>query len=166
MKNVKRGILIGLVTLSLVSLACGLSLQDGKLTIPITLNEDTIKRLLGTSQSAVANNTWVEVQDIQFIEPDKIRATGNYLVNSTQRVNGEVELTFSVVNNQPDVEITWVNIPGLDLASDAVQKANDALSQVLRDQVRENGADAVIKSITVEGDALKILVEVPVRRQN
>jgi len=79
-------------------------------------------------------------------------------------VNGEVELTFSIENDQPKVEITWVNIPGLDLASDFVKKINEKLSGLIRDQIAQSGENALIKAIYVEDEALKIDVEVPIRR--
>jgi hypothetical protein len=167
MRN-KMAILVVLLSMAVVTLACGLSLNDGKLSIPITLNKDTLIRIISSAQSVASSgsdgNVLVEVQDLDFIEPDKIKAYGRYTSLSGVQVNGEVELTFSVVNDEPKVEITWVNIPGLDLASDTVKKANETLSQVMREQVRQADQEAVIKSIAVEGDALKIMVEVPIRR--
>jgi hypothetical protein len=161
-------ILLGGVIFMLVSLACNLSLQDGKLSIPITLKEERIKQIIGAAQSAAASQgeklPLIEVDDIEFIEPDKIIAKGQYQTLGGTRINGQVELKFSVVDEQPKVEVTAINIPGVDLASDAIKKVNDALSQIIKDQVRESGEGAVIKSMTVEADALKIVVEVAIRR--
>ena len=165
--NKKVAIVVVFLTLAMVTLACGLSLNNGKLTIPVTLNKETLIRLISGAQSVAASgsqtNVMVEVQDLDFIEPDKIKAYGRYSLSGMQ-VEGEIELTFSVVNDEPKVEITGVNIPGLDLASDVIQKANETLSELMREQVRQADSDAVIKSITVEEEALKIIVEVPVRR--
>ncbi|GIV67042.1 MAG: LmeA family phospholipid-binding protein [Chloroflexota bacterium] len=161
-------ILIGSMALLLASIACNLSFREGKLSIPITLKEDTIKQIITAAQSAAASQgeklPLIEVEDIEFIEPDRIIAKGQYQVLGGQRLNGQVELKFSVENDQPKVEVTAINIPGIDLASDAIKKVNEALSKVIRDQVNEAGEGAVIKSIAVEADALKILVEVNVRR--
>ncbi|MEN4011875.1 MAG: hypothetical protein AB1453_05850 [Chloroflexota bacterium] len=168
MKNKHIKLILGVLVLGLVSLACNLSLRDGKLSVPITLREESIKQILSAAQAVTANQgdslPVIEVQDIEFIEPDKIVASGQYQLPMGQRLDGQVELKFSVVDDKPKVEITGINIPGLDLASDAVKKANEALSQVIQDQVRDAGQDAVIKSITVEQDALKILVEVAIQR--
>lgn len=168
MNRNKWMILMGSLILILVSLACNLSLQDGKLSIPITLKEESIKQIIGAAQSAAAsqgeNLPLIEVDDIEFIEPDKIIATGQYQTLGGSRINGQVELKFSVVDEQPKVEVTAINIPGVDLASEAIKKVNEALSQIIKDQVRESGEGAVIKSMTVEADALKIVVEVNVRR--
>ncbi len=168
MRIKKVKLILGVLVLGLVSLACNLSLQDGKLSVPITLSEESIKQLISTAQSVAGSQgetlPLIEVQEIDFIEPDRIVARGKYQLPMGQRLDGQVELKFSVVDNKPKVEITGINIPGLDLASDAVKKANEALSQVIEDQVRNAGQDAVIKSITVEQDALKILVEVALRR--
>lgn len=165
-KNLK--LILGVLAMGLVSLACNLSLRDGKLSVPITLSEDSIKQLISTAQSVAGsqgeNLPFMDVQDIDFIEPDRIVARGQYQLPLGQRMDGQVELKFSVVDDKPKVEITGINIPGMDLAGDAVKKANEALSRVIEDQVRDAGQDAVIKSITVEKDALKILVEVAIRR--
>ncbi len=168
MKSRKWMTLWGMTIWMLVALACNLSFQGGKLTIPITLKEDTIKQIITTAQSAAASQgerlPLIEVEDIEFIEPDKIVAKGQYQTLGGQRLNGQVELKFSVVNDQPKVEVTAINIPGVDLASDAIKKVNEALSKVIQDRVREPGEGAVVKSMTVEKDALKIVVEVAVRR--
>ncbi len=169
MKQRKWMLAGGIIMLMVISLACNLSVRDGKLTVPITLREESIKQIITSAQSVAAsqgeNLPVIEVEDIEFIEPDRIVATGQYQTLGGTRINGQVELKFSVENDQPRVEVTAINIPGVDLASDAIQKVNEALSSVIQDQVRESGEAAVIKSITVEGDALKILVEVTVRRQ-
>jgi hypothetical protein len=79
-------------------------------------------------------------------------------------MNGEVELTFSIENEQPKVEVSWVNIPGLDLASDFVKDINEKLSGLIRDQISQSGENALIKAIYVAEDAVKIDVEIPVSR--
>jgi hypothetical protein len=52
----------------------------------------------------------------------------------------------------------------LDLASDFVKDINEKLSGLIRDQVGQSGENALIKAIYVHDDAVKIDVEVPVRR--
>jgi len=80
--NRKIAILVVLLSMAVVTLACGLSLNDGKLSIPITLNEETLIRLISGAQSIASTgsegNMLVEVQDLDFIEPDKIKAYGRY----------------------------------------------------------------------------------------
>jgi len=158
-----------LITLIILSaLACNLGFQNGNIKMTITLKRDRLLQLINSAQGIAGtvsdSDLLIEVQDIQFIEPDKVRLIGFYGLPNATKVNGEVELTFSIENDQPKVEITWVNIPGLDLASDFVKKINEKLSGLIRDQIAQSGENALIKAIYVEDEALKIDVEVPIRR--
>lgn len=154
--------------LLITTLACNLGFQDGNIKLTITLKRDNLMQIINNAQGVAGTisdtELLVEVQDIQFIEPDKVKLIGFYGLPNSTRVNGEIELTFSVENDQPKVEITWVNIPGLDLASDFVKNINEKLSELMRDQVAQSGENALIKAIYVQDEALKIDVEVPVRR--
>jgi hypothetical protein len=158
-----------LITLIFLStLACNLGFQNGNITLTITLKRDNLMQLINSAQGIAGtvsdSDLLIEVQDVQFIEPDKVRLTGFYELQNATRVSGEVQLTFSIENDQPKVEVTWVNIPGLDLASDFVKNINEKLSGLIRDQVGQSGENALIKAIYVEDEAVKIDVEVPVRR--
>lgn len=160
---------IGLISiLILTTLACNFGFQNGNITLTISLKRDNLMQLINGAQgiagSVSESELMIEVEDVQFIEPDRIRLTGFYGLPGSQRVNGEVELTFSIENDKPKVEVTWVNIPGLDLASDFVKDINEKLSGLLNEQIEQSGENALIKAIYVTEDALKIDVEVPVSR--
>jgi len=165
-KNYALLMLVGLIILS--TLACNLGFQDGKITLTITLKRDNLLSIINSAQGVAGSlsesELMIEVEDVQFIEPDKVRLTGFYGLPNQTRVNGEVELTFSVENEQPKVEVTWVNIPGLDLASDFVKQINEKLSGLIKDQVAQSGENALIKAIYVQDEAVKIDVEVSVTR--
>ncbi|PKO07723.1 MAG: hypothetical protein CVU41_00685 [Chloroflexi bacterium HGW-Chloroflexi-3] len=164
----KHAIYLLIALLMLTTLACNLGFQNGNITLTITLKRDNLMQLINSAQGIAGTvsdtDLIIEVQDVQFIEPDKVRLTGFYGLPNATRVNGEIELTFSVDNDQPKVEISWVNIPGLDLASDFVKNINEKLSGLLRDQIAQSGENALIKAIYVKDEAVKIDVEVPVRR--
>ena len=158
-----------LITLIIfTSLACALGFRDGKITMTITLKKDNLMQLINSTQGVAGTisdkELLIEVQDIQFIEPDRVKLIGFYGLPNSTRVSGEVELTFTIENDQPKVEITWVNIPGLDLASDFIKNINEKISGLLRDQIAQTGENALIKAIYVQDEAVKIDVEVPVRR--
>ncbi|MBE0687618.1 MAG: hypothetical protein IH585_16625 [Anaerolineaceae bacterium] len=168
MVNKKYSFVLLITLLILSTLACNFGFQDGNIALTITLKKDNLMQLINGAQgiagSVSDSDLLIEVQDVQFIEPDKVRLTGYYGLPNSTRVNGEIELTFSIENDQPKVEITWVNIPGLDLASDFVKNINEKLSGLIRDQIEESGENALIKAIYVEDEAVKIDVEIPVRR--
>ncbi|MDO9087894.1 MAG: hypothetical protein Q7U53_16930 [Anaerolineaceae bacterium] len=168
MKKNNHAFFILLFLLIFTSLACNLGFRDGNIAMTITLKRDNLLQIINNAQVIAGNvsdtELLVEVQDIQFIEPDKIKLIGFYGLPNSTRVNGEIELTFTMENEQPKVEITWVNIPGLDLASDFVKNINEKLSELIRDQVDQAGENALIKAIYVQDEAVKIDIEVPVRR--
>ncbi len=168
MKKNKHAFFILLFLLIITSLACNLGFRDGNIAMTITLKRDNLMQIINNAQVIAGNvsgsELLVEVQDIQFIEPDKIKLLGFYGLPNSTRANGEIEMTFSMENEQPKVEITWVNIPGLDLASDFVKNINEKLSELIRDQVDQAGKNAVIKAIYVQDEAVKIDIQVPVKR--
>lgn len=167
MKKNKAFILL-LSLLILTTVACNFGIQDGNIEMTITLKRDNLMQIINGAQGIAGTlsetELVVEVQDVQFIEPDKVRLIGFYGMPNSQRVNGEIELTFSIENEKPKVEVTWVNIPGLDLASDFVKNINEMLSGLIQDQIDQAGENALIKAIYVEDEAVKIEIQIPVRR--
>ena len=154
--------------LILTTLACNFGIQNGNIEMTITLKRDNLMQIINGAQGIAGTlsetELVVEVQDVQFIEPDKVRLIGFYGMPNSQRVNGEIELTFSIENEKPKVEVTWVNIPGLDLASDFVKNINEMLSGLIQDQIDQAGENALIKAIYVQDEAVKIEIQIPVRR--
>ena len=152
----------------MTTLACNFGIQNGNIEMTITLKRDNLMQIINGAQGIAGTlsetELVVEVEDVQFIEPDKIRLIGYYGMPNSQRVNGEIELTFSIENEKPKVEVTWVNIPGLDLASDFVKNINEMLSGLIQDQIDQAGENALIKAIYVEDEAVKIEIQIPVRR--
>ncbi len=168
MKKNKKAFIFGVLILILTTLACNLSFKNGNLTTTITIKKEQLMTIINGAQTvagAVADEALMaEVDDIQFIEPDKVKLIGSFQAPNATKTEGEVEMVFSVENEKPKVEITWVNIPGLDLASDAIKNLNEKLSEVLNDQINLTKETAVIKAIYVKDDALKIDIEVPIKK--
>ena len=152
-----------LAVLALPVLACGLSVKDGKLSVPVTLNESTLKSLVNNVQSVASGSGMdlsVEVDDLDFKAPDTITASGTFTTDSGQAINGSLDMKFSVEDGKPKVVVTGTNIPGLDTTSDVVKKINDTLSQLLNDQIEASGQSGAVKSIEVTDDSLVITLEV------
>lgn len=166
MKKYAFMVLISLLILT--TIACNFGLQNGNIEMTITLKRDNLMQIINGAQGIAGafseTELVIEVQDVEFIEPDKVRLTGFYGLANSQRVSGEIELTFAVENEKPKVEISWVNIPGLDLASDFVKNINEQLSGLIQDQIDQAGENAVIDDIYVQDEALKIEIQIPVRR--
>lgn len=159
-------ILISLIILT--TIACNFGFNNGNIEMTITLKRDNLMQIINGAQGIAGafseTELVIEVEDVDFIEPDKVKLTGFYGLPNSQRVSGEIELMFTVENEKPKVEITWVNIPGLDLASDFVKNINEQLSGLIQDQIDQAGENAVINAIYVQDEALKIELQIPVRR--
>ena len=168
MKNKKYAFFVLVFVLILSTMACNFGLKNGNISTTITLKKDSLMKIINTAQEIAGTvsetDLPVEVQDIEFIKPDKVRLTGFYGAPNTGRVNGVIEMAFSVENDKPKVEITSVNIPGVDKASDFVKNLNEKLSELLNDQIKLAGENAFIKDIAVTDDAVKIEVAIPLKK--
>ncbi len=159
---------IAAILLLIVSLACGLSVKNGVLTVPVSLNKETLKTIFNNAEQLYTTRSGEQIQaqvdDIQFNEPNSIKVMGTFTSQSGQQVQGSVDIAFSVVDQEPHVEISSVNIPGIDLSSDAIDQVNASLSQMIQDEIDRSGQAGTIQSITVEGQVLKIVLAVPLKK--
>ncbi len=142
--------------------------KNGNIEFTITLKRDNLLQIINGAQGIAGvfseTDLVIEIDDLEFIEPDKVKLIGFYGLPNSPRMNGEIELMFRVENEKPKVEITWVNIPGLDVASDFVKNINEQLSGLIQDQIDQAGENAVINAIYVQDEALKIDLLIPLRR--
>ncbi len=160
---------IALITLILALglSACNFSLKGGKLTVPITLDEQAVIRLLTLAQSAITatsgGQSQVTINSVDFIEPDSVRVDGVYESSPGEFVPGSMTVAFAVADGAPRVGVTALDIPGADDSDARMEEINRALEDALQREVGAIQAAATFKSIAVEGNTLKIIVEVPLR---
>ena len=147
--------------------ACNFSLKGGKLTVPITLDEQAVIRLLTLAQSAITatsgGQSQVTINNVDFIEPDSVRVDGVYESSPGEFVPGSMTVAFAVADGAPRVGVTALDIPGADDSDARMEEINRALEDALQREVGAIQEAATFKSIAVEGNALKIIVEVPLR---
>jgi hypothetical protein len=62
------------------------------------------------------------------------------------------------------VAIAAIDIPGMNMDSEPVQKANQALTDAFGKAALENNLDAGIASAEIKGKTLEIILEVPLSR--
>ncbi|HAL16727.1 MAG TPA: hypothetical protein DCP32_08240 [Anaerolineaceae bacterium] len=72
-------------------------------------------------------------------------------------------VAFAVADGAPRVGVTALDIPGADNSAAKMDEINRALEDALQREVGAIQAAATFKSIAVEGNTLKIIVEVPLR---
>ncbi|HMN14979.1 MAG TPA: hypothetical protein PKD55_21900 [Bellilinea sp.] len=160
MKITKIVILILISTLLIT--ACGVKYENGKVAVPISLDEATVLKLIGGIQDIV-NSTGqtksaVVVNKVHFNPPDMVNAEFTYSPGNGQSVDGNADMKFSVENNQPKVEVVKISIPGVELPAEQITQLNEGLSQALKRQVEAIQSTAEFKSIAVTDKALKITV--------
>ncbi|MHB8934087.1 MAG: hypothetical protein ACYC6H_11540, partial [Bellilinea sp.] len=117
MKSKIRAVAAVLILVFFIS-ACGLGLKNGKLSIPISLNEQAITRLVEGVQGIILAASPVKpdvtINHIAFLEPDSIRVDGTYKTPDSDFIQGSMTIAFGVVNEQPRVQVTSLDIPGME----------------------------------------------------
>ncbi|MHB8931861.1 MAG: hypothetical protein ACYC6H_00150, partial [Bellilinea sp.] len=79
-------------------------------------------------------------------------------------IQGSMTIAFGVVNEQPRVQVTSLDIPGMEGLSSTMDDVNRALEEALQREVENVQEAAVFKSITVQDNELKMIVEVPLKK--
>ena len=166
-KNKMVFLTVLLIVIFLTSLACNFGIKNGNIATTLTFNEDRLVSLIngaqGIAEKVSEEDLNVKVQNIDFIEPDKILLEGEF-EEQDMRMNGSIELTFTLENEEPKVVISNVEIPGVPITPSNLEQMNEKLSyalQILIDQAEEN---AKIKRIYVEKESLKFDLEIPFRK--
>jgi hypothetical protein len=158
-------ILPAILMLALAILACNLPLKNRALTIPIRLNEETIRLILNRAIGVAAQSnpelTAVEIESIDFIEPNIVGVQGQIPLALGQSIVTSLKIAFSVVDDLPVTEITELNTGGLPVSDAQVDSLNQTLNAALVEQINSIEANATVKSIEVDEDVLVITVEVP-----
>jgi hypothetical protein len=148
--------------------ACGARLQGNVLTIPVTISEDMVNRLVQETMASHINvggdSFLAEITNLEFIEPNTIRVNGTHVSDAGNSTPGSLDLAFSAVDRKLRVAIAAIDIPGLNMDSEPVQKANQALTDAFGKAALENNLDAGIASAEIKGKTLEIILEVPLSR--
>ncbi|MBN1177892.1 MAG: LmeA family phospholipid-binding protein [Anaerolineae bacterium] len=121
--SARWALLIAPLLLIAVGLACG---NTPPLTV--TLREADIDRILEQAvDAAVGVDVPVEITNVD-IEPGVIRVFGSYVQNGIA-VPGSADLTLRVENGMLRVEVTSVDVMGLDVDTEMLADVNEQLSR-------------------------------------
>ena len=165
MKPKSLRILPAILMLTFAILACNLPLKNRALTVPIRLNEDTLRLIMNRAIEVAAQSnpelTAVEIEVIDFIEPNIIGIQGQIPITLGQPLATSLKIAFTVADGVPVTEITELNTGGLPLSDAVVESMNQSLNAALVEQINSIEANATVKSILVDEDVLVITVEVP-----
>jgi hypothetical protein len=152
---------------ALLAAACGADLKDGTLSLPITINESTINRMLSDKAGSVRASNDAErslidsVTALNFLEPNIIRVFG-VRGSGAQRATGSFDVSFTTENKALLVAITDVKMPGLTVNSPEVKHLNAQLTSQLGAEANKENKGGITQA-RVSGRTLELTLSVPLR---
>ncbi len=166
-----RKILVVLLLIVLMGVlgGCKAKVEEGRLVVPVRLDESALRQLVDLAVKAYtaqegSNPLTVTVDTITFLPPDGLAMAIRAQAENTPAIGGQAEMRFAVQDGLPQVTITRLEIPGVTVSEDQLQTLNRLLSAQLQEQVRRAGDRVSLREITVEADALVLQVEVRLTR--
>ncbi|HEX2368140.1 MAG TPA: hypothetical protein VHM94_02785 [Acidimicrobiia bacterium] len=144
--------MLAMVLVVALAACSNLSFEDGQATFDVNLDEDAINSVIGTVDERTQAPLLDDVTSIDFIEPDVVRATG-----TKDGQPGSYDMTFTAADNSIRVEVTAVDIEGMELTSDAVTDLNEELTSSFEESADPEG-DSGVSEVRVEDDQLVITV--------
>jgi hypothetical protein len=154
--------------LVLAATLTGCALQDGTLTIPVTISEAQLNQILQTASDAGATadtRLLDSIERTEFIEPDTVRWYGTHTTDAGQTVQGSVDMSFRAVNGELDVQVTDVNIAGMNANSEQVQRINQEMENALSSAGEPQEGPARVQSVRVADGQLEMMFAVQVQQQ-
>ena len=142
------------LTLAVLALACG-----GSATIPITLSEADVNRIIQNSTvTSGPDELLVEVSSVDM-QDGFIRINGTHEREDGTTVPGSCDLTFTVQDGTLMAEITAVNIAGVDLSDERITRINDELAREFTGAASDTD-EVEFTSVTITEDALKFVIKI------
>jgi hypothetical protein len=144
--------MLAMVLVTALAACSNLSLEDGQASFDVNLDEDAINSVIGTVDERTQEHLLDDVTSVDFIEPNVVRAVG-----TKDGQPGSYDMTFTAEDNSIRVEVTAVDIEGMELTSDAVTNMNEELSSSFQESADPEG-DSGVSDVRVEDDQLVISV--------
>jgi predicted small lipoprotein YifL len=162
----KRFWLTLLLVLAAALTACGV--ESGALTIPVTISESQLNQFLqaASDAGATADTRLLDsIERTEFIEPDTVRWYGTHTTDTGQTVQGSVDMRFGTANGELDVQVTDVNIAGMNANSEQVQRINQEMENALSQAGRPEQEVARVLSASVVDNQLEIVFAIQMQQQ-
>lgn len=151
------------VLLLMVSGCSNFGFKNGMVTADITLSAETLTGIVDSL--SLDNDSFVgRIDDIEFIEPNIMRITGEFRLKGSEKQSGSIDFAFDVTDDGLSVKVVNSTVPNLDTNSQPVQSFNQSLANALGNFASANSEKkGGITDIKVKDDALVITVGVKVR---
>lgn len=154
-------LLLAVLALGLLTGCGAISMEDGVITVDISLPETTINQLI--SQSFSQGGTTGEdplfntITGVELIEPDLIRVFGEGQQDGAP-VSGSYDVSVGAEDGALRLAMVDVAVPGVSLDDPRVVEANRLLTESFNNQVRNEGGQGVIQSAAIENNALRLVI--------
>jgi hypothetical protein len=151
------------LTLALLSVACisGITLGDSNsMEVSVTLDENDINSILDLSidYSDDEDNLLTNITNVDF-QDGFIRVFGTHERDENTSVTGSLDFSVTVKNGMLDVEVTGVDIPGLDINDERITRFNQRLGTELSKAATDSDA-AEFTEVTITEDAIEITIRI------
>ena len=144
--------MLAMVIVIALAACSNLSVEDGQASFDVTLDEEAINSLVEAADERTDARLLDDITSLDFIEPDVVRVVG-----TKDGEPGSFDMTFTAEDNTIRVEVTAVDIEGMELTSDEVTDLNEELSASFQESADAEG-DSGVSEVKVVDDQLVITV--------
>ncbi len=161
----KLTVFLFILVAGLTMSACdAISVDDGVLTIDLSISETTINDIITTAIERGSNTgedvLFDAVTGVDLIEPDTIRVFGTGTDNGAP-IAGSYDLQIGAEAGALKLAITAVDVPGVTLGDPRLVQANEELTRSFSNQVVAEGGEGVISSAGIQGGELQLRIAAP-----
>jgi hypothetical protein len=163
----KKLVFLLLLVLPLIAACGGIGIRqnpEGGVDIDISLTEAQVNDLLGQAITAAqeegrdlrARNVTIDLQAGQIVisgEFEVQEGSGNY-------VPGTITVSVGMVDGQANVEVTSVNIQGIEARDERIARINERIEQALNARAAEGQNSARLTNIQVTDTNLTLTINV------
>ena len=159
-------IVLILMMLALTALGCSnLGYQNGVVSIDLSLNIGKLNSIvsgIGGKDSDFIG----KIDKIELIEPNIMRITGDFRLESGKVEPGSIDFAFAARNGALAVQVEQVDVSGLSLDSPVIKKFNDTLGKAFNAEVaNSNENQSGVSDVKVKDNKLVITVKIKVKGQ-
>ncbi len=152
MKRMAKLGMLAIVCFTALAACSNLSVEDGQASFDVNLDESAINGVIGNVDERSDTRLLDDVTSIDFIEPNIVQAIG-----TKDGQPGSYDMTFTAEDNSIRVEVTAVDIEGVELTSDVVTDLNEELTEGFQESANAE-SDSGVTDVKVEDDQLVITV--------
>lgn len=165
MKNDGRRLLIlTLLALMLAVVGCSnVGYQNGVVSVDVKLGVDALNQIV--SNIGGEDSHFIgKIEKIELIEPNQMRITGDFKLESGDVQPGVIVFEFSSHDGKLGVQVVSMDVSGLSLDSGIIQSFNNALGNALGNEAADQSqSKGGISDVQVKDGKLVITVAIKLK---